>query len=307
MKILMVGHSRSGKTSYMSGLYHLYGDDPKGFGLWMSNSSKKANLKRLGDQISNGRYPSGTDISSVYNFWLQYDNELLIPVDWYDYRGGALSETSNISKDAQALVSQISTADALIVFLDGEKITKMTDDDLEEEYDVLIWAIQKSISNRASKGHYFPISFVITKGDLYSTYDPLYGSAGLNYFMPIITTIRESQVAAGMIGVVEVSMEGIHNVFAPLIFSLYYGMHHYEEERIRNAKEEIEKYKNLYPNIFDDIWSAFWGKDSDRAKARKCIDNYNEEIEKLKTLDSLSEVMNKMLEMFCEKNMIIKF
>ena len=30
MDILMIGHSRSGKTSYMAGLYKLYGDAPNG-------------------------------------------------------------------------------------------------------------------------------------------------------------------------------------------------------------------------------------------------------------------------------------
>ena len=35
MDILMIGHSRSGKTSYMAGLYKLYGDAPNGFGLWL--------------------------------------------------------------------------------------------------------------------------------------------------------------------------------------------------------------------------------------------------------------------------------
>ena len=33
MNILMIGHSQSGKTSYMAGLYKLYGDKAEGFGL----------------------------------------------------------------------------------------------------------------------------------------------------------------------------------------------------------------------------------------------------------------------------------
>lgn len=79
MDILMIGHSRSGKTSYMAGLYKLYGDAPNGFGLWMSDSSKSQKLKHLAANIDKGIYPEGTDIASEYNFWLQYNNSLLVP------------------------------------------------------------------------------------------------------------------------------------------------------------------------------------------------------------------------------------
>ncbi len=124
MNILMVGHSRAGKTSYMAGLYKQFGDEPEGFGLWMSDSNKRDNLIRLADGIMRGYYPNGTDIASQYLFYLQYDNELLIPFNWYDYRGGALSESSKYSADAQELLRRMNSADALIVFLDGEKLLK---------------------------------------------------------------------------------------------------------------------------------------------------------------------------------------
>lgn len=307
MKILMIGHSRSGKTSYMAGLYNLYGDDPNGFGLWMSDSTKKQALKRLGDNITKGYYPVGTDIASIYNFWLQYDNSLLIPFDWYDYRGGALSESSKTSQDANDLLRHIDTADAIIVFLDGEKIVNMTNDDLEEEYDILLWAIQKAISKRSSDGTYFPVAFVVTKGDLYQTYEPIYNSPGLQYFLPIVKSISQSSNCAGMIGIVEVSKEGISNVFAPLIFSLYYGMPHYIKDRVSSINSEIDRYNSLDPNIFDDLGTILFGGKSDRDKARESIQKIEEEKSKLETLESLSDVMEKILAHLREQNMIIQF
>jgi len=307
MKILTVGHSRSGKTSFMAGLYHQYGDVSEGFGLWMADSSKRDKLIRMGKNVSKGHYPAGTDIASVYNFWLQYDNELLIPFDWYDYRGGALSETSTTSRDARRLVSQINSADALIVFLDGEKIVNITDEDLEDEYDVLLWAIQRSISNRVSEGNYFPVSFIITKGDLYQTYDPLYDSSGLAYFRPIIKTISQSNAVSGMLEVIEVSKDGILNVFAPLIFSLYYGMHHYISEKVNSINSEIDKYNKLDPCILNDIISIFKDKASDRDKAQDYIEKINREKQQLQTLESLSGVMEEILKTFREEKIIIQF
>ncbi len=303
----MIGHSQSGKTSYMAGLYKQYGDKKEGFGLWMSDTYKRQRLEKLATNISRGQYPAGTDIALQYEFWLQYDNKLLIPFNWYDYRGGALSENSKNSRDAKMLLSQINQADALIVFLDGKKIVNMTDDDLEEEYDVLFWAIQKSISQRSSNGHYFPISFIITKGDLYQSYEPLYNSPGFEYFMPIMKNISQSEVAAGMVGIVEVSKEGISNVFAPLIFSLYYGMHHYIEDRISSLNAEIKYYNSLDPGFWDDLGSLLFGGESDSQKAEKSIEKIKEEKNRLETLDALSDVMGKMLAYHVDDNLIIRF
>ena len=312
MKILMIGHSGSGKTSYMTGLYQEFGDNASGFGLWMSDANKKSNLKRLGSNIKRGIYPSGTDIATEYNFWLQYDNKLLIPFDWYDYRGGALSESSKNSKDAEYLLGQMNSADALIVFLDGEKIVSMTDDDLEEEYDVLLWAIQNSISKRFSNGNFFPVSIVITKGDLYSDYSTLFESPGLHYFLPLIKNIAQSEVSAGMVGIVEVSPNGIFNVFSPLIFSLYYGMHHYVKQRVASINAEVEKIKKLdLGSVMEicyrlDKWLGYNYK-SDREKAKDCLERIEKEKEQLSELQSLSEVMEEILGQLVKNNMIIKF
>ena len=295
MNILMVGHSRSGKTSYMAGLYCQYGNKVQQFGLWMADENKKSNLQRIGTNISHGIYPSGTDIATEYNFWLQYNNELLIPFNWYDYRGGALTETSINSNDAARLFEQMNSADALIVFLDGEKITSMTDDDLEDEYDVLLWAIQKTIAKRSSEGTYYPISFVITKGDLYNDPMLLYNSPGVEYFLPIIKTIMESNNCAGMIEIVEVSKKGIRNIFPPLIFSLYYGTPHYLNELGGKFNVEYEKFQNYDPGFFDDVFSFLDGVPSDRELQRKSLIKLQEQKEKIDKLLSKSEEMEKYL------------
>lgn len=312
MNILMVGHSRAGKTSYMAGLYKQFGDKPDGFGLWMSDSNKRDNLIRLGQGIERSYYPNGTDIASQYQFYLQYDNELLIPFNWYDYRGGALSESSKYSADAQELLSRMNSADALIVFLDGEKITQMTDEDLEDEYDILLWAIQNTVSRRSLDGTYFPVSFVITKGDLYPNYGLLLNSPGLSYFMPLIKNICNSTNAAGMIGVVEVSKEGISNVFSPLIFSLYYGMHHYINARVESMNAEIEKYNSYDPGLIDDFFVGLdhlFGGDSktDRQLAAESMERIQEENQKLETLKALSSGMEEILKNLVEHDIIIKF
>lgn len=311
MNILMIGHSRSGKTSYMAGLYNEFGDKAEGIGIWTSDKSKSKRLKKMADNIFHDIYPAGTDIASKYNFWLQINNSLIIPFNWYDYRGGALSESSKDSKDAKELISKITKADALIVFLDGEKIVSETTEDLEDDYDIILWAILKALSKKKAKT-YFPVSLVITKGDLYSDYSPLYDSNGLEYFLPLINSIRESDVASGMISICEVASSGIYNVFSPLLFSLYYGMPSYITKRIESINKETEYYNNLYPNLVDDFVSGlltFFGSntESDRDKARKSIQKIEEEREQLEFLQSLSDDMKEALDSLVKNNQIVIF
>lgn len=308
MDILMIGHSRSGKTSYMAGLYKEFGNKERGIGIWTSDSSKQSKLKRIADNISRGIYPTGTDIASEYDFWLQIDNRLVIPFNWYDYRGGALSESSKTSRDAQKLIEKIENADALIVFLDGEKIVEDTDEDAEDDYEILLWAIQKAVSRKhLGSGNYFPISFVITKGDLYSDYSPLYDSDGLEYFTPFFKTIRDGNTVAGMISICEVAKTGVYNVFAPLLFSLYYGMPEYIGKRMDAINKEIDYYNTLYPNILDDIWTTIFGGTSDRELARKSLQKIEEEKQNLEYLESMSKDMWDALNSLADNNHIIKF
>ena len=130
--------------------------------------------------------------------------------------------------------------------------------------------------------------------------------------MPLIKSIAKSEVAAGMLGVVEVSKEGISNVFSPLIFSLYYGMHHYINQRISTINSEIERYNNLDPGIFDDIIcgldNLFGGSaKSDRDMAIESLKKIEEEKNNLQMLDSLSDVMQEIINTLQEKNLIIRF
>lgn len=312
MNILMVGHSRAGKTSYMAGLYKEFGELNENFGLLMTDSDKRDNLIRLGQAIERGCYPSGTDIASQYQFYLQYDNESLIPFNWYDYRGGALSESSKNSADAKDLLRRMNMADALIIFLDGEKITRMTDEDLEDEYDILLWAIQNAVSKRSLDGEYYPVSFIITKGDLYSNSEPLLNSPGLNYFMPLIKNIANSENTAGMIGIVQVSTEGIYNVYSPLIFSLYYGMHHYTRTRMKSINAEIDRYNSYSPGLFDDICTFLdnlcgGNARTDRQLSIESAKKIEEEKRKIEKLNQLSTEMEEILNKLVEYNMIIKF
>lgn len=308
----MVGHSSSGKTSYMAGLYGIFGDDKDGIGITTYDQNKNKRLKKIARNIHLGIYPTGTDIASEYNFHLTINGNSIIPFNWYDYRGGALSQSSKKSPEVATLVNKIREANALIVFLDGEKIVQSTDDELEEEYEILLWAIQKSIGSKKNN-NYFPISFVMTKGDLYEDYSVLYESNGLEYFMPLIKNIKSGQTAAGMVTACEISSSGIYNVFPPLLFSLYYGMSDYINKRINYLNSEVEYYNKLWPNLLDDIFgglSEIFGSGSyktDRQQARESMAKIQQEKSNLELLESCQKGMKEQIDSWVEENVIFAF
>lgn len=298
MNILMIGHSQSGKTSYMAGLYKLYGDKAEGFGLWLSDSDKRSKLQKMASNLSKGIYPSGTDIAAEYNFWLQFENSLLIPFNWYDYRGGSLSEVSSWSRDKENLLKRIDAADALIVFIDGQKAMHEVDENLEDEYETLMWTIQKSLSKKSStKGQYFPISFVFTKGDLYLSHSHLYNTPAFDYFMPFFKTINNGDAAVGEIVVAEVTKNGVYNVYMPLIFSLGYGMHKYISERIFSINYEVQRYED----------AGWLQKAFDYGDAKSAREKALSEYKNLKTLESLSDYIDKQIKEWADNDYILRF
>lgn len=64
MNILMVGHSRSGKTSFMAGMYRYLGESTEGYGISAKKENQKEQLTKMALDLSKGRYPDGTNIQN---------------------------------------------------------------------------------------------------------------------------------------------------------------------------------------------------------------------------------------------------
>lgn len=316
MDILMIGHSRSGKTSYMAALYKEYGENSGGYGI-TTTTSERERLSVLANNIAKGYYPKGTDIASEYEFWLKIDNKKIIPFNWYDYRGGVLSENSKNSAEARMLIQKIEDADALIVFLDGEKIKSETNEDLEDDYDTILWAIQKAISAKNLNNCVFPISFVVTKGDYFGFGDPIMiqngqkyynpDFKGLDYFIPFFDTIGKNKKIQGLLCKCTIFNSCIYNVFPPLITSLYFGMNSYINKRIDIHNQEVERYNNYNPNVVDDVWTWLFGGDSQRELAEKSLKKIKKEKENFTFLQSKRDDMWNIIEKMRNDNQIYLF
>lgn len=217
MNILMVGHSGAGKTSFMAGLYKFVGENKDGYGISSKKESQKRQLKRMADALSKGQYPSGTDVQQQYEFAFTVGGEELMPFNWIDYRGGILLSEDPDESDMNKFMKAIRGADALIVFLDGEKLIQQGAR-WNMEYDILISCIESSLS--VSHNSWFPISFVITKCDIVP------GGAqfhGLSRFQSLFSQIEKSKTVGAMLVQCAVAKDFYHIPFFVLAYSIYGG------------------------------------------------------------------------------------
>lgn len=288
MNIMMLGHSKAGKTTFMSALYHRMSNGVYNYKMrydsWVNYLHKKNDLHiynytteearkerdaliKSGEDLLKGIYPSPTCVKQEYVFNIQYGNYKDIQFNWYDYRGGALNEKAGSDSDVNDLMSKIKKSDALIVFLDGTQLEEPLPKN-ERSFRRLIYLIKNAISEvRVDQGDYFPISFVITKDDLC---DDVLNSEGWNYFEEnIFQDIKGSSKIAALVTWVTINETNIYNVHWPLFFSLFWNIDKYMDAVLK-AYQKRDNDRGTLDRIRE------WWTDEDK---NNTIRIYNEIVE----------------------------
>jgi hypothetical protein len=164
MRIVMLGHSNAGKTTYMAAMYQLMNGSNgyEGFRIVADDSARHAELLNNAKAIANDRYPPPTSRHAEYDFTLSFQGRTVSAFTWNDYRGGALMERSS-SPDTGRLLKEISAADAVVVFADAYELatTPASHQDAYELTDLM----QRAIAD----GHAKPLVLAFTKADLIRT------------------------------------------------------------------------------------------------------------------------------------------
>ena len=307
----MVGHSGAGKTSFMAGLYRYLGESTDGYGISAKKENQKRQLSRMADALSKGRYPAGTDVQSQYEFSFTVHGEDLVPFNWIDYRGGILLSDSPDESDMDKFMNSIQKADALVVFLDGEKLSQ-PGSCWNMEYDILISCIENSLS--VSHNSWFPISFVITKCDLVSDGTSFYG---LHRFENLFSQISQSKTVGSMLIQCSITSDVYFSPFLVLAYSVYGGSPIYINRTINainSAQRRAEAHRpssilgtilgvgeqilSGVAEIFDAGWQTeyekTWAADADVEKLQA----------KLNELQSRADELKGKLEKWQEDNLI---
>ncbi|MBD2134038.1 hypothetical protein H6F47_16765 [Sphaerospermopsis sp. FACHB-1094] len=123
MKIVMIGNTNVGKTTYMASLYGIMQEQVEGFSLKAINTNDHARLYELAQAIAHGNYPSATDQRGEYDFFLQHQGKDILAFRWADYRGGAIKEKQS-SEQASLLINDLREADGIMMFCDCDALMR---------------------------------------------------------------------------------------------------------------------------------------------------------------------------------------
>lgn len=306
MKILMIGHTGAGKTSFMAGMYKNLGEKTVGYGIHAVKKEQCAQLKRLAENLEKGIYPAGTDIQSNYQFEFKVGNQVIMPFEWIDYRGGTLQSTNKNDPELTKLVKQIDSCDALIVFLDGTKLVENTWE-AQVEYDVVLSCIYKALHHKRTS--WLPISFVITK---YDTITPDAKLIGLESFTNFFSQCKGNKDVHAMLSYSVVNNKECSSTLYPLLFSIFGGTPNYIKKVEEAEKKYWQEYQDTKPTSFlgklfskaEEIvesavhnvtdYNVFWVTTNDRARGAEA--SWYENFQLLKILEKESLNMGKKLE-----------
>ena len=296
MKVMMLGHSNSGKTTYMAAMYSIMNEvGAYDFSMRAISDSKHKALEGLGAKIKRGFYPDGTDIHQEYRFNLSYAGKKVLPFNWHDYRGGALRESINSSSETASLYEEIKYSDALIIFIDSEDIVNNTAKSTSN-IRRLISLMQQAVANTSSEAA-FPVSIVVTKSDQYES-SLVMESDGFKPILAFCEAISESENIGGILVFTQISRDAIYNVQFPLLFSMLSALINKKIQMESKLDVLMDVYKSYYrqANIIDDFFSWITSTDSYTDLARRKYRQAAKEYEKYEEVfDSLS-VLAKALE-----------
>ena len=267
----------------------------------------------MAQNLSVGQYPSGTDIQQMYRFELTCAGKDVVPFNWMDYRGGILLSEDPDDEDMDNFLKSISSADALVVFLDGEKLSERTFE-WTMEYDILISCIENSLC--VEHKSWFPICFVITKCDMLPDGASFYG---LKHFYTLFEQISQSRTVGGMLLQCSINPSDYYDPFFALAYCIYGGTPIYIQKRcdaMNNASYRAKKHRpetllgwlaagaEEILNGAVQIVNDDWGWETELDKANSADHDFEREKSQLELLQAIAENLKSKLEQWSKDNII---
>ena len=122
LTITALGHRRSGKTTFLLGMYADLSGGRKGYFLNAPDPDIDLDLARKWEKLlDDGELPPANLANNIpYSFLFLDGTRPLLGVDWIDYRGGALADDRGAeSQDVPALHERLNESDSIYLVIDG--------------------------------------------------------------------------------------------------------------------------------------------------------------------------------------------
>ena len=212
MKIVMLGHSGVGKTSYMVSMYGRLLEPIQGFSVRCRRKSDHRDLKGLYRELGSGHYPAATDQRSSYKLTLRFKGKGILPFTWVDYRGDSLRQRKD-RDDAKRLIQDLRSADGLLAFFDCDALARGGPNPGIGRMVYLLTRAFEELDNPV------PFALVCTKADLVETLSDHH----LRPIEGLIDVVRASDRIIGTLVPVACGAQP-YQVEMPVLFLLHYGL-----------------------------------------------------------------------------------
>ncbi|MFD5084718.1 hypothetical protein ACFVYP_32665 [Kitasatospora sp. NPDC058201] len=161
LRLVALGHSNAGKTTYLSSMYAQLATGYKGFTLRDVSEEDGHDLLRAGRAVRRGVYPPISSRRTDHRFLLTHGRRDVAAFDWTDYRGGSLTSTAADDPETTGLLARLTRADGLIVFADAQRLA--ADVGSHEELRRTVVLLQRAVQPQSAP---LPIVLAFTKADL---------------------------------------------------------------------------------------------------------------------------------------------
>lgn len=279
IRILMLGNSESGKTTYMSSAYGLLQKPLYGFTVRAIDSSTHSWLIHLYNNLQiRNIYPARTDKRTTYAFNLFYQGQSIINFEWKDIMGGIIDQKGS---EVKAFVNDISTSDALMMFFEGEALLNNISSRTR------LRRISNLISNNLDviDSDDFYITILITKYDCICDADL---NDVINPLMDFINMAEENEKIHVSVVPVACTKNELLHVDLPLLTILYGGIVNDYLSKANELKYDVKKVEELQESagILDDIISWLIDEKSNRELAQSKI---QEAVAKYEILEKIKD------------------
>jgi len=121
--LTILGKSGSGKTVFLSSMYHHLAEGSMGFSVAATNDKTDRVLGgAIEDLILKKEVPAGTTENSLtYGFCLKFNGQPIADIDCFDYRGGAIDDEAE-SEAGAILSKRIANSDIVMWLIDLSEI-----------------------------------------------------------------------------------------------------------------------------------------------------------------------------------------
>jgi hypothetical protein len=246
MRIVMIGHSNVGKTTYMASMYGAMQEGINGFTLRAARTDDHERFLALHRTTRTSRYPAPTDQRAQYDFRLCHNGTAFFDFTWVDRRGGAILERSG-SAEADQLVRDLKYCDGLLAFCDAAAAFRGDED--ANEMERISQLVGRAVSERSQL---MPVGVVFTKSDLVNEEDEDAVERVVGPVRPLCDAVAASKTMVGSIIPVACGPSE-RNVVFPVLFALYYGI----VARANDLIEEVNRQTSLMQHYADK--SNEWG------------------------------------------------